>query len=67
VKQRSNASGDSAANTRPNVSWLGTPPGRSRKRLNHSILLLANTSTSAQPPAPQITPHTARTTMSCSL
>jgi hypothetical protein len=66
TKHRSNASGSSAANTRPNVSWLGTPPGRPRNVLNHASLLRANNSTSAHPSAPQITAQTARTTMSFS-
>ena len=68
VKHRSNASGARRAKTRLNVSWLGTPPpGKSKKVLNHASLLRANSSTSTQPSAPQITAQAARTIMSCSL
>jgi hypothetical protein len=67
TNRRSNASGSRRANTRPNVSWLGTPPGRSRNVLNQASFEWANTSTSAHPPAPQITAHAAITIMSCSL
>ena len=67
TKHRSKASGSRRAKTRPNVSWEGMPPGRSRNVLNHASFERPNTSTSAHPSAPQITAHSATTRMSCSL
>ena len=45
----------------------GDAAGQVQNVLNHASLLLPNTSTSAQPPAPQITAQIAITRMSCSL
>ena len=48
-----NSTVSSRANTRLNVSWLGTPYSNVTNWRNHSRLLLANRSTSAHPWAPQ--------------
>ncbi len=47
----SNSSGSVAANTRPNVSWLGIPCGRSMNPRNHSSFESPNSSISLHPSA----------------
>jgi hypothetical protein len=61
-----NASGSSLANTRSNVSWLGTPWGSSRNRRKNASLLLPYSAISSHPSAPAITAQVAITRMSVS-
>src|SRR6267143_1661144 len=55
-KQRSNAMGSRAENTRLNVSCDGIPLGSFKNVLNHSSFACPYSAISFQPSAPQMTP-----------
>lgn len=58
-EHRSHCSGSRAQNTRPTVSWDGSPCGRSRNVANQSAFAAPNPSLSTPVSAPQRTPHSA--------
>jgi len=61
------ALGSSRENTRPKVSWEGTPLGNSRNCRNQSRRFLQNMAISTQESQPAITPPRAMTIMSTNL
>ena len=66
LKHSRNDWGSSAGKRRLKVSWLGMPPGSSRKVLRHSSLARPKSSMSLKPSPPQSSVQTAMTSRSIS-